>query len=249
MHLAMFLVGLLVLQGGVGPQTTPPQRKRPVPRTAALAILVTDAAGAQVPNVSVTLEGPMPRSARTEGGRIAFENLAPGDYLLRFEKDGFLTLERQLILKAGAPADVKVTLKPAPQPPAPPPPVAPVKPEKPASDAKPAVYDVPSVIEKQYIGRAPEKRTTLACGSDGSSTLIQLNDPITDHQHAEADEFLYVVAGEGAANVGGSPYRLQAGVLVFVPRGVTHRFSKSGRNPLIVLSMLAGGGCEGGQTP
>jgi mannose-6-phosphate isomerase-like protein (cupin superfamily) len=249
MHLAVILVGLLIVQTSVGTQAKPPQRKRPVPKTAALAIVVTDAAGAQIPNVSVSVEGPTSRSARTEGGRIAFENLAPGEYLLRFEKEGFLTLERQLTARAGTPVDVKVTLKEAPESPAPAPVVTP-PPARPASDAKPAAFDVPAVIEKQFIGRAPEKRTPLACGGEGASTLIQLNEPVTDHSHADADEFLYVVAGEGAANVAGAAHRLQAGVLIFVPRGMTHRFSKSGRNPLIVLSTLAGQGCgEGGQAP
>jgi mannose-6-phosphate isomerase-like protein (cupin superfamily) len=246
MYLAVLLAGLLTMPSGLGVQAKPTtQRKRPVPRTAAFAILVTDAAGAQVPNVLVTVEGPTPRTARTEGGRIAFENLAVGEYLIRFEKDGFLTLERQLAARAGKPTEVNVTLKAVPEPEPPPAPVKPAPPVKPPSDAKAAAFDVPSVIEKQYVGRAPEKRTALACGGDGTATLIQLNDPITDHTHPDADEFIYVVAGEGAANVGGSPHKLQAGVLVFVPRGMTHRFSRSGRNPLIVLSTLAGEGCEG----
>jgi mannose-6-phosphate isomerase-like protein (cupin superfamily) len=220
------------------------------PRNVTLAIVVTDPAGAQIPNVSVTVEGPTPRTTRTEGGRIALENLAPGEYLVRFEKDGFLTLERQLTARGGKPIDVKVTLKPAPEPPPPPPaPVAP--PAKPASDAKPAAFDVPAVIEREFVGRAPQKTTSLACGGESSATLIQLNDPVADHAHADSDEFLYVVAGEGAANVGGTAHRLHAGVLLFVPRGLMHRFSQSGRNPLIVVSTRAGEGCPpaGGQAP
>jgi mannose-6-phosphate isomerase-like protein (cupin superfamily) len=240
----------------VKPQTTKPQRRAPRPSAnATLAIIVTDAAGAQIPNVSVTVEGPTPRTTRTEGGRIALEGLAPGEYLLRFEKDGFLTLERQLTARGGAPMEVKVTLKAAPEPP--PPPVAEVPEKKPSAgvNAKPASFDVPDVAEKEFVGRAAQKRTPLACGDGGAATLIQLNDPVPDHAHADADEFLYVVAGEGAANVGGGTQRLRAGVLVFIPRGVTHRFSQSGRNPLIVLSTLAGEGCAagasraGGQAP
>jgi mannose-6-phosphate isomerase-like protein (cupin superfamily) len=129
--------------------------------------------------------------------------------------------------------------------------VVPESKPSPEVNAKPASFDVPDVIEKQFIGRGAVKRTPLACGGEGSATLIQLNDPVADHEHADADEFLYVVAGEGAASVAGAAQRLRAGVLVFVPRGVTHRFSESGRNPLIVLSTLAGEGCAagGGQAP
>ena len=257
MHFAVILVGLLFTpfdtQAAPPPQqqTPPPQQKQPprstTPRSSAratLAIMVTDAAGAPIPNVAVTVEGPTPRTTRTEGGRIALEGLATGEYLLRFEKEGFLPLERQLTARGGAPMDVKVTLKAAPAP-APPPPVAAVPEKKPSADvnAKPASFDVPDVIEKEFVGRGALKRTPLACGAEGAATLIQLNDPVPDHSHADADEFLYVVAGEGAANIAGAAQRLRAGVLVFVPRGVTHRFSQSGRNPLIVLSTLAGQGC------
>jgi mannose-6-phosphate isomerase-like protein (cupin superfamily) len=271
MHFALILAALLSMPAPFDMQAAPPPPAQQKPQTqkpaaqkppqrrparstgnATLAILVTDVSGAQIPNVLVSVEGPTPRTARTEGGRIALEGLAAGEYLLRFEKEGFLTLERQLTARGGAPMEVKVTLKAEPEPP--PPPVPVVAPTKPPADvnAKPASFDVPDVIEKQFIGRGAVKRTPLACGGEGAVTLIQLNDPLPDHAHADADEFLYVVAGEGAANLAGAAQRLRAGVLVFVPRGVTHRFSQSGRNPLIVLSTLAGEGCGsagGGQAP
>lgn len=222
-------------------QAKPPQRRAPA-RTATFAILVMDPTGAEIPNVAVTVEGPTPRTTRTEGGRIALENLRPGEYLIRFEKEGFLTLERQVIARAGKPIEVTVALKPAPEPPEPPQP-PPAEESKAPSTAKPAAFDVPGVIEREFIGRAPLKTTPLVCGADANATLIQLNDPVGDHTHDESDEFIYVVAGEGAANVGGAAHKLRAGVLLFVPRGTTHRFSQSGRNPLIVLSMKAGGNC------
>jgi mannose-6-phosphate isomerase-like protein (cupin superfamily) len=110
------------------------------------------------------------------------------------------------------------------------------------SDAKPAAVDLLDIIDKEFIGRGAGKTTPLACGGDGNANLIQVNDPVADHAHADADEFLYVIAGEGAASVAGTAHRLRAGTLVFVPRGVTHRFSQSGRNPLILLSVRAGRG-------
>jgi mannose-6-phosphate isomerase-like protein (cupin superfamily) len=245
MRTAIFCVAIAIIAStfDIQAQQRAPRRKAPAPKTATFAILVTDQAGEQIPNVLVTLEGPTQRSTRTEGGRIAFENLAPGEYLIRFEKDGFVPLERQLAARAGAPIEVKATLKPLPEPPPPP---QPEETAKAPSDAQPAAFDVPNVIEREYIGRAAQKTTSLACGDESSATLIQLNEPVTDHAHAEADEFLYVVAGEGAANVGGTPHKLYAGVLIFVPHGVTHRFSQSGRNPLIVLSTRSGEGCAGG---
>jgi mannose-6-phosphate isomerase-like protein (cupin superfamily) len=211
------------------------------PRTATFAILVTDADGTQVPNVLVTVEGPASRTVRTEGGRIALENLPVGDYRLRFEKDGFVPLERELTARAGKPIEVKVLLNRLPEPEAPP---APPEPVRAASDAKPAALDILDVIDKEFIGRGAGRTTPLACGGEGNANLIQVNDPVTDHAHADADEFLYVIAGEGAANVAGAAHRLRAGMLVFVPRDATHRFSQSGRNPLILLSVRAGEGCS-----
>jgi mannose-6-phosphate isomerase-like protein (cupin superfamily) len=215
-------------------------------KTATLAIVVTSPDGAQISNVSVTVEGPANRKARTEGGRIAFENLPPGAYRLRFEREGFITLERELTARAGAPVDVKVTLSSAPEPPAPPKPVEPVKPPV---DAKPISQDVLAVIDKEFVGRAKGRTTPLACGSEGNASLIQLNAPIPQHSHDDADEFIYVVAGEGSADVQGSVQRLRAGVLLFLPRGVPHALSQSGRNPLVLISTRAGGGCGGGLSP
>ena len=248
MRIAVFCVAILMI---ASTDDIHAQRgKRTVARTATLAILVTDPGGAQIPNVSVIVEGPTPRTTRTEGGRIALENIAPGDYMIRFEKEGFTPLERQLTARAGAPIEVNVTLTPLPAPPPPPEPAVPVQGP---SSAKPVAFDVPAVFEREFVGRGALKMTPLACSEGSSATLIQLNDPVTDHAHAASDEFIYVVGGEGAANVAGSAHRLRAGMLLFVPRGVTHRFSQSGRNPLVILSTRAGEGCGtgrgGGQAP
>jgi mannose-6-phosphate isomerase-like protein (cupin superfamily) len=231
------------------PQKQPPAAptKKPQPRgprTATFAILVTGPDGAQIPNVSVTVTGPASRTVRTEGGRIALENLPLGNYQLRFDRDGFVPLERELTARAGAPIEVKVTLTPMPAPPAPPPP-PPAPPAKAPSDAKPASFDVPGVAEKEFVRRGAPKTTPLVCGDEGNATLVQINDPLAQHTHVDADEFIYVVAGEGAATVNGTEQRLRAGVLVFVPRGVSHALSKAGRNPLIVMSTRAGGECGG----
>lgn len=218
------------------------QQKRSAPRTATLAIAVTDPAGAPIPNVLITVDGPATRSTRTEGGRIAIEELPAGQYTVRFEQDGFVTLERELTAPAGKPVDVKVTMKPLPATPVSPPP-APEAAPRPSTGAKPAVFDIPAVIEKQFIGRAAGKTTPLACGDSGSATLIQLNQPLQTHAHDDADEFIYVVAGEGSASLQGTAEKLTAGTLLFVPRGTPHGLTASGRNPLIVLSTRAAGGC------
>jgi mannose-6-phosphate isomerase-like protein (cupin superfamily) len=234
-----FLLGLCVSVAAGGAALDAQQKK--AAGTATLAILVTDTEGTQVPSVLVTVEGPARRMVRTERGRIALEGLPVGEYRLRFEKEGYLTLERELTARAGKPIEVMVTLNRVPEPPPPP---APPEPERPTVHGAPAALDLLEVIDKEFIGRGAGKTTPLACGADGTANLIQVNDPVADHTHADGDEFIYVIAGEGAANIAGAAHLLRAGTLLFVPRGVTHRFGRSGRNPLIVLSVTAGAGCS-----
>jgi mannose-6-phosphate isomerase-like protein (cupin superfamily) len=100
------------------------------------------------------------------------------------------------------------------------------------------------LIEKNWIGRSPSKTTPISCGTDGLTQLIQLNEALMPHDHADSDETFYVVAGEGNAVVGGASHRLKAGVFIFVPRGTRHGIGPSGKNPLIVLSARPGELCK-----
>jgi mannose-6-phosphate isomerase-like protein (cupin superfamily) len=220
-------------------------QRRSTRATATLAVVVTDTAGMPVDSVLVTVDGPAARTSRTERGRIVFEGIPPGAYRLRFEREGFVTLERELTARGGAPTDVKVTLTPAPPPPEPPP--APVEPEPappaPAVNARPAVFDLPEFIEQNYIGREPMKATPMACAGSGSATLIQVKDQLARHAHDAADEFLYVIAGDGSVQIADRTEPLQAGKFVMIPRGVPHGFAASGRRPLIIMAVRAGEGC------
>lgn len=214
------------------------QRRGAGKGSVSFAIVVTDPAGQPVPNVAVTVEGAAERTARTEGGRIALEGLPAGDYRLRFEHEGFVTVERELSARGGKPVDVKVTLKPLPTPP--PPPVPPT----PTVSARPMAADVPALAASEFVGKAPSRVSSLACGAGGTATLIQLNQPLAQQVHADADAFLYVVAGEGNTQVGTGQQKLKAGFFLFVPRGMTYTLTPTGRNPLIVMSTRAGDPCK-----
>jgi hypothetical protein len=213
--------------------------------TATLAVRVTDPSGVPIGGVKVTVDGPTPRQATTEQGRIAFENLASGSYRLRFEREGFVTLERELVARGGAPIDVKVTMTPVPKPlqPVAPPPPQPA-PSVPASaGAAPVLIDISAFIEANFVGRSGQRSSPLACGTGGAATLIQLREPLAQHAHAEGDEFLYVVAGEGTARLNGRDERLRVGSFLMVPRGLSHMLTPSGRTPLIALSVRPGDRC------
>jgi mannose-6-phosphate isomerase-like protein (cupin superfamily) len=207
---------------------------------ATLAVTLTDPSGAPIGNALVTVEGPERRSARTERGRIAFENLPTGTYRVRFEADGFITLERDVSARGGAPIDVAAALTPAP-PIQPLPCVDAPRPAAPGIDV--VAVDIPTFADANLIGREPAKRSRLACATVGTATLVQIRDPLADQIHADADEFLYVVAGSGVLSAGGRERALQAGTLVLVPRTVPHGIHSRGRGPLILLSVKAGEGC------
>jgi mannose-6-phosphate isomerase-like protein (cupin superfamily) len=220
------------------------RRGAPAGGHVSFAVLVTDSTGAPLSDVEVTLTGPAERSGRTENGRIAFENLPAGAYRFRFDKDGFISLERELSARGSAPIQVKAALTAAPPPPPPPKPVEAPPPSRPVN-AKPAVLDMPTFIEKNYVGRAAGKSTQLACSSGGAALLLQVNEPVAAHTHDEADEFVYVIAGQGTADIAGRQEPLSAGVFLLVPRGTKHAFTAGPKKPLVMLSTRAGERCGG----
>jgi uncharacterized RmlC-like cupin family protein len=239
----LLVFGLLVTLSGV---PTAAQRRGAGGAAASrvtFAVFVTDPSGAPISNVKVTLTGPAPRSTRTEGGRAVFENLPRGAYKFRFERDGFAPLEREVDGRGSRPINVKVVLAPAGSSPPPLGPVAPLPPSPIAIDARSVVLDLPAFIEKNYVGRAASKSTPIACAAGASSTLIQINEPISGHTHPGADEFVYVIAGQGGLTLGDRTELLNAGVFVLVPRGVAHAFTPGPKKPLVFVSTRAGEKC------
>jgi len=239
-HVA-WLAMMIVFVSGPDPQTQTQTQRRPRTGPVTFVIFVTDPAGAPIGGVSVAVEGPVKRQAITEAGRIALENLPTGTYHFTFQRDGFYVSEKDVTARGRAPIDVKVTMTPRPKPvPAlrPPPPE-----EPPPATSSPVILDLPAVIEKNYVGRAAGKTLSLACTPGGTSTLIQINQPIAEHTHADADEFIYVIAGAGTAHVAGRDEQLRAGFLLVVPRRTPHSFTVNGKSPLVMLSTRAGEKC------
>lgn len=206
------------------------------------ALMVTDTSGAPLTDVRVTLTGPAERTGRTEGGRLVFEGIPAGAYRFRFDKDGYISLERELTARGGAPTDVKVALTAAPPPPKPVEPVKPPPAER-VVEARPLALDLPTYIEKNYVGRAPGRATGLSCTTGGAANLLQINEPVKEHTHGDSDEFVYVIAGEGSARIGGSAEPMGPGMLLVIPRGTAHTFTAGPKKPLVVVSILAGEKC------
>ena len=111
-----------------------------------------------------------------------------------------------------------------------------------AGDQK--TVSIPTFLDRNLIGREPLKESTLGCTATATTRLLQLRDTLAEHVHANIDEMLYVVAGEGTLLVPGrAAAPIAPGSLSIVPRGAPHAIERRGKNPLIVLSILSGTPC------
>jgi len=234
------------------PPAAPKPQAPPQAATAArisMAIAVTDLAGEAAPGVRVALSGPVAREGTTaRDGLVRFQTLRAGTYRLRFESPDFVTFEREVTVKAGPLVEVEVTLSRVPEKPAqpPPPPAAvPATPTEaptvaPSPNATVELLALPDWIERNLIGRSdPQRETVVGRAPAATARVVQVRDPIKDRVRTDADEMLYVIAGEGVLRAKGREYGLTAGSFAVVPRGVAYTLERSGRNPLIALSMVS----------
>ena len=232
---------------------TPPKRPRaaaPSTATAVLTVTVNDPAGAPLPDVKVTVIGPVEREGETTTvGQARLLGIRAGTYRLRFEKEGFHTFEKEVSWRAGTPApSAEATLTPAPAPPPPPPP--PPEPPKPVfvpdlPAGKPSNVDVPDYIERNHIStKEPRKESLIGCSGGAQTWLWQVREPWLNRQHESAELMLYVVGGEGTLSLNGRDVQVAAGTLAVVPRGTTYGLTRRGRGPAIyILATLSGPPC------
>lgn len=240
-------------------QVSGPGAAAQVPRratTAAMAVRVTDNSGSWLSGVRVSAQGATPRDGSTgDDGTVRFINLRPGSYRLRFAREGFIMLERDVTLRAGETLSVDANLSAAPPPPkAEPEPApvvaAPVSPPLPPPlpplppSGEPKLIPIPTFLERNFIGREARKDSVLGCTPTGTATLHQLREAWAPHTHNDQDEWVYVVAGEGMLRIGVLDQRLQAGTLSLIPHSREHAIQPRGRNPLIVVSILSGQPCK-----
>ena len=241
------------------PVTTPaPVTQAPRPRpsgssTTTALIFITDGAGRPIENVTVQVMGPVDRELKSPAsGPTRIDGLRAGTYRVRFTHEKFITFEKEIAWRAGtAQPELAVTLNAAPERAAPPPPApaAPVTPPVSSAPKLPApgapkTVSLPDFIEKNFIsGREPQKENLIGCSGVGQAMLWQIRDPWNGRQHESADGMLYVVGGEGRLKLAEREFTVAAGAFAVVPRGTTYNLSRSGRNPLIVLAVLAGAPC------
>jgi Carboxypeptidase regulatory-like domain len=69
--------------------------------TATVNVWVTDRRGNPLPSANVVVNGVMERAGRTNNsGRVVFTNMQAGDYILRVERDKFITFEKDFAVNA-----------------------------------------------------------------------------------------------------------------------------------------------------
>jgi hypothetical protein len=235
---------------------TPPAKPAAPPRATAAAatklatitIEVTDAVGAPLSDTTVTtITGVVSREGVTAAdGTLRMVNMRPGTYRLQFVREGSITLERELTLRSGESLNIDVSLSAAPPPPKAPEPVAPPPaPTALGAPGEPRVVPVPLFLEKNFIGgREGRKESLLGCTATGTAMLYQLREAWPAHTHDQAEEWIYVVAGEGMLRIGTTEQKVQAGTFSLVPHTISHALMPQGRNPLIIISMLSGPACK-----
>lgn len=217
-----------------------------------LNVTVTNGTGGTLEGVNVSVTGAVTREAVTDaGGAVRLLGLKAGTYRMRFDGEGWISLEREVVVAPRTPSlDVHVMLTAAPPaPPAPPPPPsAPAKqqePSRPAGEAR--VVDVATWADKNLIrGGEPQKVNVFGCTGYATTRLLQVRDPLEKRQADDADETLYVLAGEGTLALGSHQEALAPGVLAVIPRGTANSIVRRSRGPLIAVSVVSGPPCTAG---
>lgn len=237
------------------PRPTQPRPAAPRPRPAGTAattmtIKVTDSGGAPLVGANVTATGPATRAGVTDAtGTVRFLSMRSGTYRLRFESPTTITLERDVVLRAGM-EPIEATPTPAPPPPPPPPAPEPTRNDPisgrgPLQAPQPRTVSIPEFIERNMLGnREPAKTTQVACGATSVTNVLQIRDPLKDQSHPDAEALIYVVGGEGLLVLPIADVPLAAGTFSLVPRGTTYTLQRRGRSGLVLLQTLTDTLCQ-----
>jgi hypothetical protein len=213
-------------------------------RTTPVRVTVRTQDGSSLGEARIAMSGDASGEFTTAGaGTAILPDLKDGTYRLHVERNGFITLEREFVLQGGMPKAIDLTLSPEPPPPPPPPP-PPAKPKVLPPSGPPVSLSVVDFLDRNFIGREPLSESVLACTPLETVRLLQIREAVASHSHADVDEVLYVVAGEGTARLGEQVVTLKPGMLVVAPRASAHAIERRGRNPLMLLSTLAGAPCQ-----
>jgi DNA-binding transcriptional MerR regulator/quercetin dioxygenase-like cupin family protein len=88
------------------------------------------------------------------------------------------------------------------------------------------------------VGGEPYDCKVSGKDNDGAMCVFEVTGRGTGprHLHEQQDEWIYVIQGEIALEVGGKPMRAGAGESVFIPRGTAHAWVACGPEPAKVIN-------------
>lgn len=225
--------------------------RRPAPTSSTVQVRVTDRTGAPAQGVQVTAEGPVSRDGVTDAaGQVQFRTMGNGTYRMRASGERFITLEKEVVVRAGAaaaPVELALSVAPAPastqSAPEPPPP-APA--QATAPEVKPGDLRILSIVEMWEKTPNPKEASRLypiACSGLDKAEMLVVRENFAAPADASVDRMLYVVGGEATLTVNGRDQIVTNGWYAMIPRGTAHSWTRRGRNPVVILSTTGGQPC------
>ncbi|MDR1990991.1 MAG: carboxypeptidase regulatory-like domain-containing protein, partial [Acidobacteriaceae bacterium] len=203
-------------------------------------IKVTSQSGIGIAGATVIASGASTQNDITdETGTVTFRPVTAGTYRVRVEHEGHITFEKEVTVRANAVTNSSFALNTAPPPPPPPPPPAPVV----GARGTPQSLSLTTLAEKSLDGKDAVKVVPIACTGNSASRLIVLRDALPSASYEDADEMLYLMAGEASISMSGKDQAMTPGWASIVPRGTNFSLVKKGRNPAVILSILSGRPC------
>jgi quercetin dioxygenase-like cupin family protein len=97
----------------------------------------------------------------------------------------------------------------------------------PALAAEGEVFDLAGALGKADRQR-PAVNRFLVRASEYTVSAVAVNDEIPTHRHEDGNHVLYIVSGRGTATVDGKAIALKPGLLLHIPKGVTHSIRAQG---------------------
>jgi glyoxylate utilization-related uncharacterized protein len=110
------------------------------------------------------------------------------------------------------------------------------------------MLSIPDLAEHSLSGKDALKVFPIGCSGASLSRLIVLRDAIPSGANNDAEETLYLVAGEATLTLGGKEQPITPGWFTIVPRGTNYALGRKGKNPAIILSTVYGRPCGAAST-
>jgi quercetin dioxygenase-like cupin family protein len=257
----------ILLQAQASPPP-PPSSPAPSPRPAAttqarqatastakpgsLAITVVSETGDPQAGAMVTVHGAVDRAGVSgTDGVVGVQGLPAGTYRCRITRDGFIALDKEVTIRAGARTAAEAVLSPAPAPPPPPPPPPPAETRTvpPAGTAGlPRILSIPDLAEQMLRESSAVAERQLGCSGVAATTLIAARESLPLRREADLDVMIYMVAGDATLTMGQRDQTVSAGWFGLVPRGTSYSLTRRGRNPMVLLVVESGKPCAAGTT-